>query len=120
MGEWQDTYLGCTAFWIPYMWYNFTKIAPAGRVQFMAVGNLIWCIFIDHIAHRNTSDGALGSARDAGKGGIEPAVRIRVGVLEKGDGDIDCVSVSESVNVSHNVGSGGRLKAAAESQLNSK
>jgi hypothetical protein len=35
------------------------KVTPAKRVQFMAVGNLAWCIFIDHLAHRQQLDAEL-------------------------------------------------------------
>lgn len=43
----------CSAFWLPYTYVNFARVAPAKRVQFMAAGNLAWSVFIDWLAHRN-------------------------------------------------------------------
>ena len=51
-------YVTCSAFWLPYTYVNFARVAPAKRVQFMAAGNLVWSAFIDWLAHRkhNTAE----------------------------------------------------------------
>lgn len=51
-GEWWPTYTSCTAFWIPFMAANFRMVAPARRVQAMAVANMFWNVVIDYLAHR--------------------------------------------------------------------
>lgn len=53
--EWWKTYTTCSMFWIPYSWFNFSIIPTPDRVRFMAVGNLVWSVFIDWISHRNSS-----------------------------------------------------------------
>lgn len=53
--EWLVTYISCTAFWVPYMWFNFTVMPPSRRVQFMAAGNMVWNVVIDYLAHRGDS-----------------------------------------------------------------
>jgi hypothetical protein len=50
--EWSFTYFSCTAFWVPYMYLNFTYFKTAQHVQVMAAGNLVWNVIIDYIAHR--------------------------------------------------------------------
>ena len=51
--EWATTYASCSAFWIPYSFANFSYVAAAHRVKFVAVGNLAWSVAIDFIAHRD-------------------------------------------------------------------
>lgn len=53
--EWLETYSTCTVFWIPFTWFNFAVISKSRRVRFMALGNLVWSIFIDWLAHRHPS-----------------------------------------------------------------
>jgi hypothetical protein len=57
--EWWSTYLSCTLFWVPFMSMNFLLVPPRRRVQAMACGDLLWCVAIDHIAHRNQQNRQL-------------------------------------------------------------
>ncbi|KAJ8602926.1 hypothetical protein CTAYLR_001494 [Chrysophaeum taylorii] len=50
--EWWPTYASCTLFWVPYSWCNFALAPPSARVRITAVGNFVWSIFVDWIAHR--------------------------------------------------------------------
>ncbi len=50
--EWAETFVYCTAFWLPFMWANFSLVPPSGRVRAMATANLGWCVVIDYLAHR--------------------------------------------------------------------
>ena len=50
--EWMPTYLSCSAFWVPVMWFNFRFLPPHRRVQAMAVCNFFWDVIIDFLAHR--------------------------------------------------------------------
>jgi hypothetical protein len=50
--EWWTTYVGCTGFWLPFMWFNFRFVPEARRVQAMASANLAWSVAIDYLAHR--------------------------------------------------------------------
>ena len=52
-GAWMETWLSCTAFWVPYMSANFLFVPSALRVRAMAVGNLAWSVAIDYLAHRD-------------------------------------------------------------------
>ena len=54
--EWWTTYASCTAFWIPFMWFNFAVVPAERRVQAMATANLAWTVVIDYIAHRGVGD----------------------------------------------------------------
>ena len=56
--EYASSYMAVTAYWVPFMTANFTLVPPRSRLQAFAVGNLIWCVIIDHVAHR----GAVVSA----------------------------------------------------------
>lgn len=51
--EWVTTYVTCSCFWLPYTYLNFANVPAGKRVQFMALGNLVWSVFIDFLAHRD-------------------------------------------------------------------
>lgn len=55
--EWLETYIYCTAFWVPFMAGNFALVPPAWRVRAMAAANLAWVVVIDYIAHRGAPSG---------------------------------------------------------------
>eukprot|EP00931_Biecheleriopsis_adriatica_P044827 TRINITY_DN25685_c0_g1_i1.p1 TRINITY_DN25685_c0_g1~~TRINITY_DN25685_c0_g1_i1.p1 ORF type:complete len:239 (+),score=19.34 TRINITY_DN25685_c0_g1_i1:39-719(+) len=56
MGEWWSAYVGCTLFWLPFMWGNFKYVPTANRVQAMATANLLWNAIIDYISHRSLEE----------------------------------------------------------------
>merc|ERR1712007_278544 len=77
--EWFITWATCTSIWMPAMSFNFYVVPPARRVQFMAVGNLVWNVLIDHIAHRGceSSDGhdvAMAQDRENCSASLSPSV----------------------------------------------
>ena len=50
--EWFTTGVTCSAFWLPFTWFNFSVVPAARRVQTMATANLLWNVVIDYLAHR--------------------------------------------------------------------
>ena len=60
---------------MPYNPFMHDSSTPRGRVRFMAMGNLIWCVLIDHIAHRSLlPDGTTDAAE---RGTAPPATPTR-------------------------------------------
>jgi hypothetical protein len=58
--EYGATYRAVTAFWVPFMTANYTLVPARNRLQAFAVGNLAWCVIVDHIAHRGAAEDQKG------------------------------------------------------------
>ena len=54
--EWFTAGVTCSAFWLPFTWFNFAIVPAARRVQSMATANLLWNVVIDYLAHRGLDD----------------------------------------------------------------
>lgn len=50
--QWLETYVSCSAFWVPVMWITFRVVPAPHQVKAVSVGSCIWAVFIDAIAHR--------------------------------------------------------------------
>ena len=57
LNEYGASYRAVTAFWVPFMTANYTFVPARNRLQAFAVGNLAWCVIIDHVAHRGAAEG---------------------------------------------------------------
>lgn len=53
--SWLETYVSCTAFWVPFMCANFFFVPAHLRIAAMTTANLAWNVVIDYQAHNTTT-----------------------------------------------------------------